>query len=96
MSAHVLEYQDHQILDLPASVDNSVVGVASALELSTEERDEELLVLSLVPLCVGGLGELSRGLVTVQNQSLRFKVQAIMLLTRSSIQQCWWRYHEPG
>lgn len=42
-------------VNLPASVDDGVVGVSSGLEGSTEELDEELLVLGLVPLGIGGL-----------------------------------------
>lgn len=53
----------------PASVDDGVVGVPSGLEGIAEELDEELLVLRLVPLRVGGLGELSGALVAAQSQS---------------------------
>lgn len=51
--------------NLPASVNNRVVGVARSLEGSTEEFDVELLVLGLVPLRISGLGELSGSKVAI-------------------------------
>ena len=49
--------------DLPASVNNGMVGHAGALEFGTEQFGVQLLVLGLVPLGVGGIRELARCLV---------------------------------
>jgi hypothetical protein len=46
-----------------AGIDDGLAGHAGALELGAEERDVELLVLGLVPLGIGGFGELSGGQV---------------------------------
>lgn len=46
-----------------ARVDDGLAGHAGGLELGREEGDELLLVLRLVPLRVGGFGELTGGQV---------------------------------
>lgn len=46
-----------------ASVDDGLAGHAGGLELGREESDELLLVLGLIPLGIGGLGELAGGKV---------------------------------
>lgn len=55
-------------IDVPASINNGIVGVACGLEGGAEELDVELLVLCLVVLGVAGLGELSRGQVAAHSQ----------------------------
>ena len=49
------------LLAVAASIDDSLAGHTGALELGGEETDVLLLVLGLVPLSIGGLGELSWG-----------------------------------
>jgi hypothetical protein len=56
--------------DVPASVDDSVVGVACGLEGRAEELGVELLVLRLVVLGICGRGELSGSQVTTHHQFL--------------------------
>ena len=57
--------RNHLWLCLPAGVNDGVVGHAGSLELSTDEGNGFLHVLSLVVGCVGSGGELSGDEVTM-------------------------------